>query len=312
MEPLLELRDSILRHAGGVPRATPQSDRLGLKFIVERSTSGEPIHLVHEPLFGVVVQGEKQLAIGDKLFTCTPGNSLVVSVDLPVALRISTASPNQPYLAIAMALKPAQVATLLLEAGGADDADDLPVEAAGLGVGVASRELLEAIVRLVRLLDHPRDLPVLGPLAEREIMWRLLCSEQGHRLRQVGLADSHLSQLGRAMRWMRDNYGEQVRIEELARLSGMSVTSFHRQFRAVAFMSPLQYLKQIRLREARAQLLAGAEDVARVGQVVGYDSASQFSREYKRAFGFPPGQDARLLRASAAPRRKPFRTARAR
>jgi AraC-like DNA-binding protein len=299
MEPLHELRDSILRHAGGGPLAT-QSNRVGLKFIVERSTTGEPIHLVHEPLFGVVVQGEKQLAIGDRLFTCRRGHSLVVSVDLPVTLRISVASPTQPYLAIAIALKPAQVATLLLEAG----ANGTPTEAAGLGVGIAPRELLEAVVRLVRLLDHPRDLPVLGPLAEREIMWRLLCSEQGHRLHQVGLADSHLSQLGRAMRWMRDNYSEKVRIEELARLSGMSVTSFHRQFRAIAFMSPLQYLKQIRLQEARARLLAGAEDVARVGHVVGYDSASQFSREYKRAFGVPPGQDARLLRASAPARLK--------
>jgi len=309
MEPLHELRDSILRHGKGVPLATPWSDRLGLKFIVERSTTGEPIHLVHEPLFGVVVQGEKQLAIGDKLFTCRRGHSLVVSVDLPVTLRISGASPNQPYLAIAMALKPALVATLLLEAAGANG---FPMEAAGLGVGVAPRDLLEAIVRLVRLLDHPRDVPVLGPLAEQEIMWRLLCSEQGPRLRQVGLADSHLSQLGRAMRWMRDNYSEKVRIEELARLSGMSVTSFHRQFHAVAFMSPLQYLKQIRLQEARARLLAGAEGVARVGHVVGYDSASQFSREYKRAFGFPPGQDARILRASARPRLKAPRTARAR
>src|ERR1700690_4067432 len=115
MEPLHELRDSILRHAGGVPHM-PQSDRLGLKFIVERSTTGEPIHLVHEPLFGVVVQGEKQLAIGDRLFTCRRGHSLVISVDLPVTLRISVASPTQPYLAIAIALKPAQVATLLLGA----------------------------------------------------------------------------------------------------------------------------------------------------------------------------------------------------
>ncbi len=116
MEPLHELRDSILRHAGGGPLAT-QSDRVGLKFIVERSTTREPIHLVHEPLFGVVVQGEKQLALGDRLFTCRRGHSLVVSVDLPVTLRISVASRNQPYLAIAMALKPALVATLLLEAG---------------------------------------------------------------------------------------------------------------------------------------------------------------------------------------------------
>jgi transcriptional regulator GlxA family with amidase domain len=135
-------------------------------------------------------------------------------------------------------------------------------------------------------------------MAEKEILWRLLCSEQGHRLRQIGLADSHLSQIGRAMRWMRENYHEALPIEKLARLSAMSVTSFHRHFRAVALMSPLQYLKRLRLQEARARLLTRADDVATVGHAVGYDSPSQFSREYKRAYGSPPGQDARHLRAS--------------
>jgi AraC-like DNA-binding protein len=139
----------------------------------------------------------------------------------------------------------------------------------------------------VRLLDHPRDLAVLGPIAEKEIVWRLLCSEQGPRLRQIGLADSRLSQIGRAMRWMREHYREALSIEELAHLSAMSVTSFHRHFRAVALMSPLQYLKQIRLQEARTRLLGRAEDIATVGHAVGYDSPSQFSREYKRAYGSP-------------------------
>jgi transcriptional regulator GlxA family with amidase domain len=186
-----------------------------------------------------------------------------------------------------------------LEAASADRFPD-ETEAAGLGVSNASTELLEALVRYIRLLDQPRDLPVLGPIAEKEIVWRLMCSEQGHRLRQIGLADSRLSQIGRAMRWMRAHYREAPSIEELARLSAMSVTSFHRHFRAVALMSPLQYLKQIRLQQARARLLAKADDIATVGHSVGYDSPSQFSREYKRAYGAPPGQDARLLRASSS------------
>jgi transcriptional regulator GlxA family with amidase domain len=139
---------------------------------------------------------------------------------------------------------------------------------------------------------------VIGPIAAKEILWRVLCSEQGQRLRQIGLADSRLSQISRAMRWMRENYREAASIKDLARISAMSVTSFHRHFRAVALMTPLQYLKQIRLQEARARLLARADDVATVGHAVGYDSPSQFSREYKRAYGSPPGQDARLLRAS--------------
>lgn len=295
MEPLRELSKSIARHAASALRGRWENQRLGLMLATEASVS-EPTQRVYEPVFALVVQGEKHLVLGEKVFACGKGTFIVVSVDLPITFQISRATREQPYMALAMTLKPAAVATLLLEAA---TADRTPVEAgtAGLGVSDASAELLEAVVRLVRLLDQPRDLPVLGPMAEKEILWRLLCSEQGHRLRQIGLADSRLSQIGRAMRWMRENFRETLPIEDLARLSAMSVTSFHRHFRAVALMSPLQYLKQIRLQEARARLLARADDVAGVGHAVGYDSPSQFSREYKRAYGAPPGQDARLLRA---------------
>jgi AraC-like DNA-binding protein len=294
MEALRELRDLAVRHAGPGPLASFQNDRLGLRFVVARRTP-EPMHHVYEPVFSLVAHGEKRAVLGRKLFTCRTGHFLVASVDLPITIHVAGATAERPFVALAMALSPAKVATLLLETAGVDD---LPSEPAGLGVSDASNELLEAVVRFVRLLDHPRDLPVLAPLAEREILWRLLCSEQGRRVRQIGLADSRLSQIGRAMRWMRDNYRRAMRIEQLARVAAMSVTSFHRHFRAVALMTPLQYLKQIRLQEARARLLAGNEDVTTVGLAVGYDSPSQFSREYKRAYGSPPGQDARFLRAS--------------
>ncbi|HWL87935.1 MAG TPA: AraC family transcriptional regulator [Polyangiaceae bacterium] len=294
MEPLRELSQLILQYRDTSPLATSQRELLGLHFSATR-TAPKPIHRIYEPVFSLVVQGEKQVVVGDKMFTCSAGQFLVVSADLPITIRISIATTKQPYVVMGMKLDAAKVAALLLETAAADG---LPVEAAAMGLSEAPHELLEALVRLIRLLDHPRDLPVLAPFLEREILWRLLCSEQGHRVRQIGLADSRLSQIGRAMRWMRDNYSESVRIENLARLSGMSVTSFHRQFRAVALMSPLQYLKNVRLHEARALLLAGGQDVAAVGHAVGYDSPSQFSREYRRAYGSPPGQDARLLRAS--------------
>jgi AraC-like DNA-binding protein len=296
MEPLRELSKLIARHAALAPGGKWRDDRLGL-MCSTASYVAEPVHQVYEPVFALVVQGEKQLVLGDKLFRCGKGTFIVVSVDLPITFQISRATPEQPYIALAMTLKPAAVATLLLEAA-TTDRSPVEAEVTGMGVSDAPSELLEAIVRLVRLLDQPRDLPVLGPIAEKEILWRLLCSEQGHRLRQIGLADSRLSQIGRAMRWMREHYREALPIEELARLSAMSVTSFHRHFRAVSLMSPLQYLKHIRLQEARARLLARTEDVATVGHAVGYDSPSQFSREYKRAYGAPPGQDARLLRAA--------------
>jgi AraC-like DNA-binding protein len=296
MEPLLELRQLIARYAPLDRGGRWKSEPLGFKFSTASNIS-EPTPRVYQPVFALVVQGEKQLVLADKVFTCGKGTFIVVTVDLPLTFQISRATRQEPYMALVMTLKPAAVATLLLEAASAEH-PLVETEPAGMGVSDAPSELLEAVVRLARLLDHPRDLPVLGPIAEKEILWRLLCSEQGYRLRQVGLADSRLSQIGRAMRWMREHYREALPIEELARLSAMSVTSFHRHFRAVAMMSPLQYLKQIRLQEARARLLANAEDIATVGRAVGYDSPSQFSREYKRAYGSPPGQDARLLRAS--------------
>jgi len=270
MEPLRELGSLITRHA---PLASAhgswKDERLGL-MVGTASRVSAPAHQVYEPVFALVVQGEKRLVLGDQIFTCGKGTFLVVSVDLPITFRVSRATPEHPYLALAMTLKPAAVATLLLEAA--------------------------TVQSSPAFLDC--DLPVLGPMIEKEILWRLLCSEQGQRLRQIGLADSRLSQIGRAMRWMRENYREALPTEDLARLSAMSVTSFHRHFRAAALMSPLQYLKRIRLQEARARLLAMAEDVATVGHAVGYDSPSQFSREYKRAYGSPPGEDARLLRAA--------------
>lgn len=294
MEPLRELSQLMARHVG--PDGSWRSESLGLKFGTASQVS-EPTHHVYEPAFALVVQGAKEVVLADQVFTCGKGSFLIVSVDLPLSFRVSRANRAEPYMASVLTLNPSAVATLLLEAATADGRGG-EAEAAAIGVSNASTELLEGLVRLVRLLDHPRDLPVLGPIVKKEILWRLLCSEQGHRLRQIGLADSRLSQIGRAMRWMRENYREDQPIDALAQLSAMSVTSFHRHFRAVALMSPLQYLKQIRLTEARARLLAGAADVATVGYAVGYDSPSQFSREYKRAFGAPPGQDARLLRAS--------------
>jgi transcriptional regulator GlxA family with amidase domain len=166
-------------------------------------------------------------------------------------------------------------------------------------VQAAPLELQEAMVRLLRLLDQPRDAPVLRPLIEREILWRLLRGPQGGRVRQIGLADSRLAQVSHAIRHIRQHFSEALSVEELAALATMSTSSFHRHFRAVTAMTPIQFQKQIRLQEARSRLLADADDVAAVGFAVGYDSASQFSREYSRMFGAPPGRDAARLRQVA-------------
>jgi AraC-like DNA-binding protein len=172
-----------------------------------------------------------------------------------------------------------------------------------VAVSEAPDELVDAMVRMVRLLGRPADRPVLAPMIEREILWRLITGEQGAMVRQIGLADSRLSHIARAIRRIREHYADLIRVEELARLSAMSVSAFHRHFRAVTAMTPIQYQKDIRLQEARRLLVGGATDVTTAGLTVGYESASQFGREYRRRFGVPPGRDAVRRRQAGATRR---------
>ena len=168
-----------------------------------------------------------------------------------------------------------------------------------IATGKASPELLDAAARMLRLLDHPADAAVLAPLITQEILWRLLAGPLGDTMRQIGLADSDLTHVSHAIAWIRDNYAQPMRIDDLARLSGMSASAFHRHFRAVTAVSPLQFQKRIRLQHARSLLVAHPGDIAGVGHQVGYDSPSQFNREYRRLFGAPPGQDAERLRTDA-------------
>lgn len=289
---LVELQSLIARHARP---GTPATALAGVRATIS-TTATEVIHCVNEPGLGILVQGAKRTVVGDRVFEYGEGDFVITSVDLPIASRITHASPGRPYLACGLTLQPAAIASLLLEAPGVDELAATPC---GMGVHPAPAELLEAAVRLLRLLDHPRDALVLRPLIEREILWRLLCGPQGGRVRQIGLADSRLAQVSHAIRHLRQHYAEAVSIDELARLATMSVSSFHRHFRAVTAMTPIQFQKQIRLQEARTRLLADADDVAAVGFAVGYESASQFSREYSRMFGAPPGRDVARMRLVA-------------
>jgi transcriptional regulator GlxA family with amidase domain len=199
-----------------------------------------------------------------------------------------------------LTLQPATVAALLIRAP-IPPWSRTTADPTAIASGDAGPELLDAVARMLRLLDHPADAPVLAPLIEQEILWRLLNGPYAEVIRQIGLPDSSLSHVDRAIRWMRDNYAEPMRISDLARSAGMSPSAFHRHFRAVTAMSPLQFQKRIRLQEARSLLVAHAGDVAGVGHLVGYDSPTQFNREYRRLFGAPPGQDAAHLRARTGP-----------
>ncbi|AKS33362.1 AraC family transcriptional regulator [Mycolicibacterium goodii] len=263
-------------------------------------TAGSAAHdySLTEPLLVVMAQGGKRILLGDEVFEYRSGQMLIVTASLPITGQYLDTS--RPSLGMGLVLRPAALAELALRA----PARPLPRTASAepaIAVGDADAEMLDAVARLLRLLGRPDDAPVLAPLIEQEILWRLLTGAHGGAVRQIALADSALTYLNRAIGWMRDNYATPVRIEDLARMAGMSTSVFHRHFRAVTAMSPLQFQKRIRLQQARSLLIAQPGDVAAVGHLVGYDSPSQFTREYRRMFGAPPGQDAARLRAAQAP-----------
>lgn len=289
MEHLKELRALAMRHSPD-PRTATVIPRVTL---INSPTTTVPGPALYEPIFCVAIQGRKQLTVGEKQLFYDPANFLLVSVGLPVTAGIVEASPDSPYLAISLRLDAATIAAMLLEIPHAGDE-----EAAAIAVGPMTDALLGPIVRLARLLDHPEDIPLLAPLAERELLYRLIRGPQGAQLRQIALADSRLSRISRAIDWIRRRYQEPFRIEIVAEVAGMSPSSFHRHFKAATAMSPLQYQKQIRLQEARRLLIAEPISAGNVAFAVGYESPSQFSREYARQFGMPPARDAARLRGA--------------
>jgi AraC-like DNA-binding protein len=260
-----------------------------------------PVSSMSGTVLAVIARGRKRLALGDRIHDYGAGQYLVASIDLPVTGHVIDPVPGRPTLGFGMTLDPAVIAELLLRAGPGDLPRSPDTTRPGIAVSDAPEELLDAIVRLLRLLDRPRDRRVLAPVFVREILWRLMTGEQGDLVRQLGLADSSLSHITRAVQWIRENYTRSFRVEEVARLSGMSVSAFHRNFQAVTSMSPIQFQKHIRLQAARLLLANSPHDITGVGNRVGYDSPSQFSREYRRLFGAPPSLDAARMRGGTGP-----------
>ncbi|MEU3644387.1 AraC family transcriptional regulator [Lentzea sp. NPDC034063] len=279
-----ELRALLAKHAR--PDMTTIIDDV----LVSRTTlGGPPTPSMSGTILAFVAQGRKRIALGERVYDYRAGQYLVASVDMPITGNYVDISPSEPALGIGIVLKPDKVAEILLT-------NDLPKPAGtpeGLAVSDASQELIDAVTRLARLLDQPRDARALAPLIKQEILWRVMTGEQGAVVRQLGTQDSSLSHIAKAVRWIRENYAESFKVENVARIAGMSESAFYRNFQAVTAMSPIQFQKQIRLQEARL-LLATNRDVTSVSHRVGYDSPSQFSREYRRQFGAPPSQDAKL------------------
>jgi AraC-like DNA-binding protein len=285
---LAALRQQIARLAGGYQRPRPVD---GMKVISTTRTTA-PIGGVAEPVVALVAQGAKRAVLEDRVFDYAAGQFLIVTVALPLTSNITVASAAEPFLAMTMPLDPAIIADLLIEA-------DLPAQAAprgpALAVSDASPDLIDAVVRLLRLTGAPNDQRILAPAVKREIHWRLLTGPQGGLVRQAGTAGSHLALVARAVAWIKAHYDEPIHVDDLAAEVGLSVSALNRHFRAATSMSPLQYQKQLRLQRARLRLLVNPADVAGAGHAVGYTSASQFSREYRRLFGVPPGRDAAQL-----------------
>jgi AraC-like DNA-binding protein len=267
----------------------------GLDLFRYSSPTG-PVYAVNEPSFCIIVQGSKELLLGNERYRYDASRYLLVSAGLPVVGRILEGTKERPYLAVRIGLDPALVTAVLMETGLLAPRTRRAIKA--MAVSGLDADLLDSVVRLVRLVDAPRDYTALAPLAIREIVYRLALGEQGGRLSQIALSAGRTHRIAKAIELVRKSYDKPLRIPSLARQLGMSTSGLHHHFKAVTAMSPLQFQKQLRLQEARRLLVVGDFDAATAGYRVGYDDASQFSREYKRFFGEPPIRDVERLRGT--------------
>ena len=257
-----------------------------------------PVHGVLKPTFCITAQGGKLAVLGEETYLHDPSRYLLLSVDLPLTVQIVEASPEDPYLGFCLDLDPRQLTALLLEMA-PSGADELPAATTrSLSFSRTGGPLLDAVLRLLRLLETPGDVSMLAPAVIREILYRLLTGEQGGRLRQIAVSGSLTQRIARAIEWIKRHYAEPLSIETVADEVCMSASGLHHHFKAVTAFSPLQYQKHLRLQEARRLMLNEAADAATAGYQVGYQSASQFSREYARLFGAPPGRDIARLRGA--------------
>ena len=285
-EPLDTLCKVVMRHVAKGTASPLPNVRLSVKY-----TTSDFAAVIYEPMLCLVLQGAKQAMFGNHTVRYSPSTYFVASVELPAAGRIVMASQEQPCIAVGLSLDIGSVATLLSN----EHLDNEP-EVAGFAVSPVTPDLMDAWHRLLNLLDEPSAAPILAPLIEREILFRLLQGPNGAMLRQFAFSDSRLSRIRRAIARIRKQFDEPIRINELANIAGMSAASFHRHFKAVTATTPLQYQKALRLQAARRLLLI-ERDVSQAGFSVGYQSASQFTREYTRLFGVSPARDARRIRA---------------
>ena len=305
----------------GTPSDQITSQCRELTDLITRHTSGDGIHptaisalefgrssavatslcRINEPMLAIVVQGKKAALLGEETHRYDAGQYLVISVDLPLSGFVTEASPEQPYLGFRLNLDPSQLGDMITQAPDAPRSTvghRKEASVKGLFVNNADAPLLDCALRLTKLLDTPQDLPMLAPMVMREIYYRLLTGEQGEAVRQIATSGSNMQRIAQAIQHMKTEFTKPLRIEDLADRSKMSPSSFHAHFKAVTTMSPLQYQKQLRLLEARRLMLTEPVNAVMAADLVGYESPSQFNREYARMFGAPPIRDITSLRVN--------------
>jgi AraC-like DNA-binding protein len=287
-----ELAAQIERHTGvdgahdtAIPRLT----------LVRATRSEHPAHGVTQPAFCVLAQGSKRVLLNGEVYLYDSSHYLMASQNLPVCGQVIDATPETPYLGLKIEFEAKDIASLALEISQEATASTCRCER-GLFTGPLSTTILDPVLRLVGLLQTPADIPTLAPMFKREILYRVLTSPEGWRLAQMAVADSHGQRITQAIHWLQAHFNEPVHIEDLAREAHMSVSSLHSHFKTVTAMSPLQFQKQLRLQEARRIMLIERVDAGIAGHRVGYESQSQFNREYSRFFGAPPARDIKRLR----------------
>jgi AraC-like DNA-binding protein len=253
---------------------------------------------LQEPSICVIAQGSKRVLLGEEEYEYDSRHYLLTSVGMPVVAHVSKASPAEPYLSLMLKLDLHSISQLMVDSK--LPAPGTKQASRGMAMGEVTPPLINSLIRLIDLLDEPVDIPILAPMVQREIAYRLLVGDQGRRLRQIASTGSQSQQIARAIDWLKENYSQPFRIDDLAAESGMSTSTFHHHFRSVTAMSPLQFQKRLRLSEARRLMLTDNLDASTASFQVGYESPSQFNREYSRLFGAPPLRDIKSMRQVAA------------
>jgi len=263
--------------------------------LARASHTQHPVHAMYEPAFCVLAQGSKRVLLNDEVYLYDSSQYLVVSQNLPVTGQVVDASPEAPYLGLRLGFDVKEIAALAMDLK-LGRASTTSVSQRGIFTGELSSTLLDPVLRLMRLLDTPEDVPALAPLITREILYRLLRSPDGWRLAQMAVVDSHSQRIAQAISLLSQRFQEPLRVDALADHVHMSVSSLHQHFKAVTAMTPLQFQKQLRLQESRRIMISEHLDASTAGHRVGYESQSQFNREYSRFFGLPPARDIKRLR----------------